>query len=220
MKHLETIGYIKDVDWLEFDMILPKEKQVERLNKLAERSLVKHDLEILKIKKRKDFAPYFKDIFDIINIAFEDLYGVVPITDKQIKSYIKQYFSFVNPDYIPLVLDKSKSLVGFGINMPSLSASVKKSGGRLFPFGFIGILKSIKKNDTLDLYLVAVRPEYKNAGLPAAMLNHCLENAVRNGIKKAVASPQLEGNHAVHSMWRFFDSRPHRRRRCYIKRVS
>jgi len=220
MKHLEALGYIKDTDWLEFEILLPESSNVERLNKIAQRSLEKHELEILKIKNRKDIAPYFKDIFKILNIAYEDLYGVVPITDKQVKAYIEQYFSFVNPDYIALIVDKSKRLVGFGINMPSLSNSVKKHGGKLFPFGFIDVLKEIKKNDTLDLYLVAVLPEYKKAGLPAVMLNYCLENAIKNGIKKAIASPQLEENHAVHSMWRFFDARPHRRRRCYIKQIN
>jgi hypothetical protein len=52
------------------------------------------------------------------------------------------------------------------------------------------------------------------------MVNYCLKNALKNGIKKAIASPQLEKNHAVHSLWRFFDARLHRRRRCFIKKVK
>ncbi len=219
MKHMEEHGYVKDTDWLEFKLDLPEFSQIERLNKVAARSLEKNDLSVHVLKKRKDLVPYLKDIFEIINLSYEDLYGVVHLTERQIKVYIEQYFSFVNPDYICLIVDKNKRLAGFGVNMPSLSKAVKKHGGRLLPLGFIDILKDIKKNDTLDLYLVAVRPEYKKAGLPAAMLNYCLENALRNGIKTAIASTQLEDNHAVHSMWRFFNSCQHRRRRCYIKSV-
>lgn len=219
MRHMEELGYTKDTDWLEFEIDLPEFNHVERLNKIAERSLKKYELSILQLKNRKQIKPYFKQIFEIINSAYENLYGVVPITDKQVDVYIEQYFSFVNPDYIALIVDKNNRLVGFGINMPSLSKPVKKHGGRLFPFGFIDVLRAIQKNDALDLYLVAVRPEYKKAGLPAAMLSYCLENALKNGIKTAIASPQLEDNHAVHSMWRFFDVRQHRRRRCYIKNI-
>lgn len=219
IKHLEKMNYIKDVDWFEFKIFLPEGDQIERLNKISERSLEKNQLTIVNLKNKKEIIPYSKAVFDIINIAYENLYGVVPLTDKQINAYIKQYFSFVNPDYIALIVDKNNTLVGFGINLPSLSKAVKKHGGRLFPFGFIDVLKAIKKNDTLDLYLVGVWPEYKNSGLPAIMLNYCLKNALKNGIRTAIASPQLEENHAVQSMWRFFDSEQHRRRRCYIKKL-
>lgn len=219
-EHLEALGYVKDTDWVEFEIIVPQLDQVERLKKLSQRTLEKHELTILDLKHKKEIIPYAKEVFEIINIAYEDLYGVVPLTDKQVEGYIEQYFSYVHPGYIALIVEKSGRLAGFGINMPSLSKAVKKHGGRLFPFGFIDVLRAIKHNDMVDCYLVAVRPEYKRAGLPAAMLCHCLETAVKNGVKKAIASPQLETNHAVHSMWRFFEHREHRRRRCYIKRLT
>ena len=219
-EHLEKLGYAKDVDWLEFEILLPENEQIERIDKLAIRSLEKNNLRIVELKNKKEILEYADDIFNIINVAYKDLYGTVPLTDKQIQGYIDQYFSFVNPDYICLIVDKEDRLVGFGINMPSLSKSIRKNNGRLFPFGFVDVLKEIKKNDTLDLYLVAVRPEYRNLGLPAAMLSYCLKNAVKNGIHKAIASPQLETNHAVQSLWKFFDARPHRRRRCFIKHIN
>jgi len=219
-EHLEALGYVKDTDWVEFEIIIPEPGQVERLNNVSQRILEKYDLNILQLKNKGEVLPYGKQVFEIINIAYENLYGVVPLTDKQVDAYIEQYFSFVHPGYIALIVEKSGRLAGFGINMPSLSQAVKKIGGRLFPFGFLRVLKAIKHNDTLDCYLVAVRPEYRKAGLPAVMLYHCLKTAFKNGLKKAIASPQLEDNHAVHSMWRYFEHREHRRRRCYIKKIS
>ena len=40
-----------------------------------------------------------------------------------------------------------------------------------------------------------------------------------NGVKYCETGPMLETNHAVHSMWKLFDKRQHRRRRCYIKEI-
>jgi len=221
-EHMKLHGYKKDVDWFEFEIDLNKLSQndEERISRVSERALEKEGLSILHIKNRNDFKPYFSEIFEVLDIAFKDLYGVVELTDKQVKAYIEQYFSFANPDYICLIVDENKRLAGFGICFPSFAKTVKKHGGKLFPFGFIDILKDIKKNDTLDLYLVGVRPEYKKVGVPAAMVNYCLKNALKNGIKKAIASPQLENNHAVHSLWRFFDARLHRRRRCFLKKIK
>jgi GNAT superfamily N-acetyltransferase len=219
-EHMKLHGYKKDVDWFEFEIDLDKFDQEDRLNKVSERALEKEGLSILHVKHRNEFKPYFKEIFEVLDIAFKDLYGVVELTDKQVKTYIEQYFSFANPDYICLIVDENKRLAGFGICFPSFAKTVKKHNGKLLPFGFIDILKDIKKNDTLDLYLVGVRPEYKKIGVPAAMVNYCLKNALKNGIKKAIASPQLENNHAVHSLWRFFDARMHRRRTCFIKKIK
>lgn len=219
-KHLEQLGYEKDVDWLEYEILVPEKDEIEKLNKIAERALEKYDLHMVKLDHNKQALPYAKQVFDIINIAYEELYGVVPLTEKQVKVYVDQYFSFINPDYICFIVDKDDNLVGFGISVPSLSKAVKKHNGRILPFGFIDVIKAIKDNDTLDLLLVAVKPEYKLTGIPAAMLSHSLKNAHKNGIKKAIASPMLENNYAVQSLWRFFDTRPHRRRRCFIKRFD
>ena len=58
-------------------------------------------------------------------------------------------------------------MVAFGVAMPSLSHALQKSKGELFPFGFIHLLRALNKNDRADLYLVAVRSEYKGKGVNA-----------------------------------------------------
>ena len=60
------------------------------------------------------------------------------------------------------MLDEKDELVAFGVSAPSMASALKKSNGRLFPLGWIGVLKALKVNDTLDLFLVAVTPEYRD----------------------------------------------------------
>ncbi len=218
-EHLEKLGYAKDIDWLEFDVVIPSDKPSEELTAMAQKALSKYDLNLVELKKTKDALKYVNEMFDLINIAYKDLYGVVELTDKQKEAYTTQYFSFVNIDYLSFLLDKEGKLAAFAIVLPSLSEAVKKSNGKLLPFGFLRVLKSIRKNKILDLYLVAVRPEYKNTGVASICLEHLTRKAIENGVTHAIGSPQLETNRAVHSFWRFFDgTRAHRRRRCYLKR--
>ncbi len=220
-EHLEELGYCKDIDWLECDIVMPSDKPAKELTAMAQKALNKYDLRILEIKKIKDVLPYVDEMFDLVNIAYKDLYGVVPLSDEQKKAYTDQYISFANPDYISFVLDKEGKLAAFALVFPSLAKAVKKSKGKLLPFGFFRVLKAIKKNDILDLYLVAVRPEFKNTGVSSICLEHLTRNAIKNGVKHSIGSPQLETNRAVHSFWRFFDEvRTHRRRRCYLKKFE
>ncbi len=217
MKHIEAYGYNKDAEWIEIDITMPESDPASKISALAQKAKEKYGLSVVVTKKTKDLIPYVPEIFDLVNKGYEHLYGVVPITEKQVNAYVKQFFSFVNVDYISLVKGEDGKLAGFGIILPSLSQAVKKSKGRLFPFGFVRFLKAIKKNDTLDLYLVAIRPELRSKGVPYVMLDELTRTALKNGVVRAIASPELETNHAVHSMWRNYQTRIHRRRRCYLK---
>ena len=69
------------------------------------------------------------------------------------------------------------------------------------------------------MFFVAVDPDYQSVGLPAILMSALIKNIVKNGVKYCETGPMLETNGAVHSMWRHFDKRQHRRRRCYIKSI-
>ncbi|MCX7773713.1 MAG: hypothetical protein N2376_11440 [Clostridia bacterium] len=217
MKHIEAHGYRKDAEWIEIDITMPDADPASKISALAQKAKEKYGLSVVEIKKSKELLPYVPEIFDLLNKGYEHLYGVVPITDKQVQGYLKQFFPFVNVEYVSLIKGPDGQLAGFGIIIPSLAQAVKKSKGRLFPLGFLRFLRAIKKNDTLDLYLVAIRPELRSKGVPYVMLDELTRTAIKNGVVHAIASPELETNHAVHSMWRNYETRIHRRRRCYLK---
>lgn len=213
---LEKAGYRKHTDWVEYKIAIPSAMD-ERLEKMASIVQRRHGLQVLQLKKTKDVLPYLPAIFDLINTAYADLYGVVPLTEKQIRYYTKQYFSFIRPDFVSLILDKDGNLAAFGITMPSLSGALQKAGGKLFPFGFVHLLKALRKNDIADLLLIAVRKDLQGFGVNALIMHQTLQSYIRNGIRTAEASHQLEDNKRVQALWNYFDATVHKRRRCYIK---
>lgn len=217
--HLEKFGYEKDVDWIEFEIKAPQEVP-EKIDKVANIVIKKQNLRVLKVKKSKELIPYAKDMFHVLDIAYRDLFGFVPLTDKQVDLYIKQYFGFIRPDYISMVLDKNDRVVAFAITMPSLSRALQKSNGRLFPFGFIHLLKAMKKNDLIDLCLIGVLPEYQGKGVNAILFNELTKIFINNNITKTESNPELEENYKVQAQWKLFEKRQHKRRRCYIKHLS
>ena len=75
--------------------------------------------------------------------------------------------------------------MGFGIAAPSMAEASIKSKGRLFPLGWYRILRSIYKNDTLELLLVAVRKDYQNKGVNSILISDMYKSAVEFGIKLA-----------------------------------
>jgi len=217
-KHLEKYGYSKDVDWIEFEVRVP-EKVPEKIERIANIVKKKYKLSALKTKSSKDLKPYTKEIFKVLNDAFEHLYGFVPLTEKQIENYIKQYIGIIPHKYISIILDESGKIAAFGITMPSLSKAFQKAKGRLLPFGSIHVLKALKHNNLVDLYLVAVRPDFQGKGINTLLFKDLIQTYIEHKIEKAETNIELENNTKVQAQWKFFDRRQHKRRRCFIKHI-
>lgn len=219
-RQLEKLGYVKDVDWVEFEVKVPKEipEKADRISKIV---MQKAGVKVLEAKKAKDLLPYAHEMFEVLNQAFAPIYAFVPLTEKQISMYIKQYFSFIMPDYTKILLDSNGKVAGFVIGMPSLSKALQKAKGRLFPFGFIHLLKAVsKKNKQIDLYLGAIRPDLQGKGADALLMTEMSRSAIKNGVISAETNIELEENVKVQSHWKYFESRQHKRRRCYIKQLA
>lgn len=217
--HFEGAGYLKDIDWVEYQFV-HKPVVIEKLKKIAEIALKRNNLHVLKVTKRKEILPYAQQIFELLNIAYKDLYGFVELSDKQIDMYVKQYFSFIIPEFLPVVLDSENRVVAFGIAMPSLSEAIRKCYGSLFPFGFLSILRAMKTNNKADLYLTAVRPDLQNRGVNAVLIHETNKAFIKHNIEIVETNRELESNIKVQAQWKFFDTRLHKRRRCYKKELN
>lgn len=216
---LEKAGYRKHTDWVEYKIKVPGQMD-EKLQKLASVVERRLQLKVVRLKKTKDVLPYANQIFDLINDAYADLFGVVPLTEKQIRYYTKQYFSFIRPDFITLITDSENRLASFGITMPSLSKALQRSKGKLFPLGFIYLFQALRKNKTADLLLVAIRKDLQGKGVNAMLMRETLQSYINNGIEMAESNPELEDNKKVQSIWEHFEAVQHKRRRCYIKQLN
>jgi len=215
-EHLDHLGYQKDTDWVEYELSMP-EKLDERITKAARIVLKRHNLHLLEAKTKRELLPYAKQLFELINQEYNHLYGATPLSPEEIKHYTNAYFGFAHPDFVPSILNDQNEMVAFGVTFPSLSKALQKSQGKLFPFGWARVLYALSHNDRADLYLIAVRKEYRGMGVNMVLMNQVYEAFIRRGIKKIETNPELEDNLAVQSQWKVIEKRQHKRRRCYIK---
>lgn len=222
-KHIEKLGYNKDVDWIEFKIYIPNEIP-EKHRRISEIVLKKYNLKFKKYTSRKLIAKeYGQQIFDLMNEAYASLYGFAPLTQKQIDQYIKMYLPLVDLRMVSLVVDEEDKLVAVGLSMPSLSEALKKAKGKLFPFGWYYLLKALffkKRSKVLDLLLVAVKPEYQNKGVNALLFYDLIPAYQSLGFEYAESNPELEINDKVQAQWSYFKTENHKRRRAYTKKLT
>ena len=220
-RHIEAMGFEKAVDWIEMSMKVP-DCVPERLERIAKLVMDKYDLRIVKYSSRsKVKRDYGQAMFRCINEAYGGLYGYSELTPRQIDHYVDMYLPVLDLDLLSIITDANGKLVGVGISMPSLSRSLQKAKGKLFPMGWWHLLKALKykHSDTLDLLLVAVLPEYQNKGVNALFFYDLIPLFKKKGFKFVESNPELECNEKVQQQWVYFDRRQHKRRRCFKKLI-
>ena len=217
--HMGNLGYTKDTDWVEYEISMPAEPD-EKIARMANIVMKRNKFKLLEIRHKNELLSHAKELFQLLENEYQHLYGTVPLTPKQVDAYIAQYFGFVTPDFVPMVYNEKNEMVAFGIGLPSLSRALQKSHGQLFPFGFIYLLNALKKNDRADLYLVAVKSEYRGSGANAILMNSMYEVFRKLGVRKIETNPELETNHLVQGQWKYFETRQHKRRRVFIKQIG
>ena len=222
-EHMGKLGFEKDADWVEYKIYIPEDGIPEKHRRISEIIMKKYDLRILKCKSSKMLArDYGQAIFDLMNEAYAPLYGYSELSQGQIDQYIKMYLPIVDLRMIPLIVDREGKLIGVGISMPSLSIALQKAKGKLFPFGWFHLAKSlfIKRSKVLDLLLVAVKPEYQNKGVNALLFYDLIPVLHKMGFEYGESNPELEMNGKVQSQWSYFKREQHKRRRAYKKTID
>ena len=215
---LEQLGYVKDVDWTQKVLYLGKE--IPPMFKFANLVEEKYKVHVVKPKSMRDMSKrYGMEIFHMYNEAFAPLHGFSPLTDKQIKNYLNTYVPILDKDFVAVAVNADDKPVGFIFCVPSLSKAVKKANGRLFPFGFLHILKALKKNDTLEALMIGVLPQYQGCGVPVLMFKYLHENCIKRGVDKVLLNPQLEDNYKVQTLFGDYRTEPFMRRRAYKKEI-
>ena len=216
----EKYGFEKDVDYVEFKTMVPHETGIpEKLLRLAERIKERSGLKVFKFKSKKEILNRSKEMFELLDEAFEEIYGSVPISKNQVKYYMKNYFSFVNPDMLKVVENEKDEMVGFMITFPNLSKAFQKAKGKLFPIGWYHILKALKKHEVIDFYLAGIRKKYRGLGVDLLMVIEIIKTAMKKGFKYAESNPELEDNKKVQAQWKYYNPTQHKRRRIYKKKI-
>ena len=214
---LEKMGFTKDVDWTQRFVDMPSE--LPPMLQYADLVEKRYGIRVLKPRTLGEMARRGREMFHVLNDAFAPLYEYSRLSDEQIDGYVKQYVPVMNKDLVAFVVNEKDELIGFTVTMPHISAAVRKAKGRILPFGWIPLLRSLHHNDTVEALLIGVLPEYQAKGAALLMFKYLHENYNRLGIKRMLLNPQLEENHKVQSLFAGYDARPYQRRRSYVKAV-
>ena len=212
-------GFEKDNDYVEIKIKVPQDDNY-KFHKIAEIVKQRYGLRVHKFTRRELLSGgYGRKVFQLLNLTYKDLYGFSQLSEQQVDKLVNDYIKIADLNLVTAVMDGDR-MIGFGITFPSFSRALQKTrDGRLLPFGWWHLLKTLKKHDTdtVDLLLIGVQPEYRAKGANALIFDDLIHQFQRYGFVWADAMPMMERNEKVLAQWQYLDSHIHRRHRCFRK---
>ncbi|NLA15609.1 MAG: hypothetical protein GX877_03620 [Bacteroidales bacterium] len=213
-KHMERLGLVKKTDWVEYQVKVPNEVH-PKLERVAKAAMKRYGYSLRQFKRAKDMKPVFKEVLPILNGVIRGLSVPIPISEEQMETFAAGLLPVLRKEFISVVENKEGKIVGYGLVMPSISRGIRLGRGRLFPLGYLGVMRDVRKAKVLDMYHIGVLPSYQNRGVNAVILYNSILNAIKYGVEYAETGPEREDNVSVQTQWKLFEHRMHRRRRCY-----
>ena len=220
-RHMEALGFQKAVDWLQIRIGIPKETPL-RYSRTAQYVREQIGLRVVKmgdagIEPRR----YARQALEMFNEAYAPIFGFSALSETQITAFLDRYLPLLDRQMAPIVLNEQGEVVGAAVTIGSLSRALQKADGRLWPTGWYHLLKALKwkHEDTVEMLLVGVRPDYQGMGVNALFFDNLIPIYNRYGFKWAETGPQLEDNIRELSQWKALQPEYVKRRRCYIKEL-
>ena len=219
--HLADMGFVKDADWIEyrlhFDDTLP-ERYERMYNIILQRSKCHVRKASRKMVREEDYG---HKVLDCINECYKNLYNFTILPQHMAEKYLGFYLKVLDLNFVSLVENEKGELVGFAIIMPSIAGALQKCRGKLFPFGWYHVIKSMyfKYEGGVELFLIGVVPEYQSTGINAVLILEAMKTVVRNHLKWGETNAILETNTICQAQFSCFDYDCRKRRRSYIKKL-
>ncbi len=210
-EHYKKYGLIPNQKFIETKFLM-KDVGIKKYSRYASIVRERYKLRAINFKSTKEVLPYVEEMFALFNKAYADLSSFVPVSDKQIAYLKTKFISFINPEYIKFIVDEQGKLVTFSITMPSFARALQKANGKLFPTGFIHLLKAKKHSKSSVFFLIGILPEYQKKGVTAIVFDEFFKTYQEKGVTEMIITPELEDNKNIQLIWKNFKPVIYKRR--------
>lgn len=213
---VEAEGYQKEIDCVSYQYSVPGEVP-SLYHKVFERICRNKNIRLLEFKKKSQLKPHIMPVLRLVNETYSHLFGFVTMTETEMKNLASQYLFVLDPEFVKVIQNEKGETIAFGVGLPDISPGIQKAKGRLFPFGFIHIMRAMKSATQLNLMLGAVKPSTRNLGLNALLATSMISTAIRRGIKKMDSHLILENNQQMRKEFERVGATLYKRYRVYQK---
>jgi hypothetical protein len=146
----------------------------EKIHAIAELVQKRRGLCVISFETRNDLRAIAPRLGELYNAALGGTSGNVPLTDEEVQSILNQLIWFADPHLIKIIA-KGEEPVGFLFSYPDISAALQRTRGRLFPFGWMQILREMRRTNWLNINGAGINEQYRGLGGTAILFSELVK---------------------------------------------
>jgi len=190
---IEGYGFRKSQDlyayWGHVDM-LPEIQA--RLQPVAVQIIERFQVKLRPLDKSR-FLEDVEAFLNVYNRSLAATWGFVPMSDAEVKHMARGLRYLLVPE-LALAAEVDGQIVGAVLGLPDYNPRIRDIKGRLFPFGFIHLLRRKERIKRVRLISTNVIPEYQRMGVGLVLMHGLVPMAMKWGLQEAEFSWVLESN--------------------------
>ena len=156
----------------------------DKIHQVAELVKTRRGLRVARFKTRRDLRAMLPRLQAMYNTSLEGTVGNTPLSDAEIQTLADQILWFADLKLIKIVM-KDDEPVGFLLAYPDISAAVQRSRGRLFPLGWIDMLRELKRTKWVNVNGVGIVEKYRGLGGTALLYSEMYKSIIEGSFEHA-----------------------------------
>lgn len=176
---IESAGYAPEKSLLTYELDITTDfpPLIERIVASGERNA---RITVRPIDKAR-WGQEVQTVLAILNDAWSDNWGFVPFTPAEIAYAGKKMRPIIHPE-LNMIAELDGVPVAFMMTLPDINGVLKRIGGQLFPFGWLHLLRWLKKPMGADMRvpLMGVKRELQNSRLASQLAFMLISRIKRN----------------------------------------
>ena len=189
---LQSYGYTSEADLLVYKLKIP-EVFPDFYIRIQQWSLRNKNLRLAEISCKKDMRKYIYPLLNLMNETYKDIFGYSRLDEEEMQELANHFIPLLDPRFL-IIVTYNEDVAGFIVALPSINEGIIAARGRLFPFGFLKILKAASRSKQLDLLIGAVKGKYQGKGIDVLMGIKIMEAARKLGFTTIDSHLELESN--------------------------
>jgi hypothetical protein len=180
---VEAVGFspLSDVvsGYLSADMQFP-----QKIHHVSELVQQRRGLSIARYRSRSDLRKLIPKLKDLYNGMMEGTTDNIPLTDAEAQAIADQLLWFADPRLVKVIM-KDGNPVGLLLAYPDISQAVQKTKGKVFPFGWITLLREMRRTKWVNINGAGILEEYRGLGGTAILFSEMQKSILEGGFKHA-----------------------------------
>lgn len=185
-------GFEKETDYL--SGYLPGGYQLsQRFSEIAERVKTRRGFWIKSFSSEKEMRRWISRIGKVYNDTFTENWEYCPLTDAEMVVVADRLIAISDPRLIKLVM-KGDEIIGFVFAFPDISAAIQKTKGRIWPFGWIHLMREFKRTNWVNCNGLGLLEGHRGLGANAVLYTELSKSVQEFGFEHADVVQVEEGN--------------------------